>query len=575
VRHSIGLFPADRVGSGQFDAVIFSVLKNGLPAGGRRKALWVRRLEAAVHMKKSIRRGAKSMENNRLNKQAFRLSSEIPHCRSLWIGVLQGSWREMGTQYGQRCGRDIARNFDMFWEKDVLGRGTLPRGERLWQIGRTGAEREKYCLAYIQRSFKELSFLSPELIEFFKGMARGAERELDKCAHADACSHFIKIAALNFNDAQFHPNWDFRQDRPGAARPTAMEARLGGDDCNSFWVSGKATKTGETYATRAVQSPHVMPGGYFNRQVAYVAIPKDPQARVFWGLGTAGNLGGLGGGLMNDRGVCCLTSGCSYSEENWAQADETAAPGIRDFVLAIYGVIFSKSAREAASRVTVGTGAYRKKTGRKTVLRARGANIVFADANEAFCVEQNARHYAIRKPGEQGEKGSNYIVTANHFKSQKGSFDENNIFHRAEQMTGYEPEREEGPFGSYYRFWSGMWMLRNNYGKIDREMVMRELVTAHYAYDKKGKRYDPDPETKAPSVRKENLTGTFCAHVVPFTKKYPLGLGGNAETSVFNLTTLEVWWVPVWPCHYKEWNLDWDYLNLGPFSKYRKMLWGY
>jgi len=510
-----------------------------------------------------------------LREGLFRLDSEIPHCRSLWIGVLQGSWKEMGIQYGQRCGKDIARNFDMFWEKDVLGGGVLQKGERLWQKGRTGPEREKYCAAYMQRSLKELSLLSPELAGFFKGIARGAAKELDRCIHSDACPHFIKIAGLNFNDAQFHPDWDFRSDRPRPKKAGKLHGQLGGDDCNAFWVKGRATKACETYATRAVQSPHAAPGGYFNRQVAYVAVPKDPKARVFWGLGTAGNLGGLGGGLMNDRGVCCLTSGCSYSEENWAQVDETAAPGIRDFVLATYGVIFSKSAREATRRVTVGTGRYRKLTGRKTVLRARGANIVFADAKEAFCVEQNARHYAIRKPGDSGEKGSNYIVIANHFKSETGSFDENNIFRQDERMTRYEPEKEENPFGSYYRFWSGMWMLRNNYGKIDREMVMEELVTAHYSYDEKGKRYDLDPDTRAPTIRKENLTGTFCAHVIPFTQEYPLGMGGNAETSVFNLTTREVWWVPVWPCHYKEWNLNWDYLNLKPFSRYRKMLWGY
>ncbi len=515
------------------------------------------------------------MKNNQLKEGLFRLDSEIPHCRTIWIGVLQGTWKEIGIQYGQRCGRDIARNFDIFWEKDVLGKGWLPRGERLWQKGRTEEERAEYCAAYMQRFFRELSFLSPELTELFKGIAEGAENELDKCIYAGAITHFIKIAALNFNDAQFHPHWDFRNDSPYSIQSGKIRGNIGGDDCNAFWVKGKATKTGETYATRAVQSLHSMPRGYFNRQVAYVAIPKDPHARVFWGLGTAGNLGGLGGGLMNDRGVCCLTSGCSYSEENWAQADETAAPGIRDFVLAIYGVIFSKSAREAATRVSVGTERYRKMTGRKTVLRARGANIVFADPKEAYCVEQNARHYAIRRPGDLGEKGGDYIVIANHFKSEKGSFDEKNIFHRDRPMTQYEPETEGGPYGSYYRFWSGMWMLRNNYGKIDREMVMRELVTAHYAYDKEGTRYDPDPDSHTPAVQKENLTGTFCAHVVPFTKEYPLGMGGNSETSVFNLSTLEVWWVPVWPCHYKEWNMDWDYLNLKPFSKYRKMLWGY
>ena len=516
------------------------------------------------------------MKENRFREGLFRLGAEIPPYRSIFIGILQGTWRQMGIQYGQRCGKDIARNFDMFWKVDVLGEGLF---DRPWQKRRGPEERAKYCLAYIQRFLKELSFLSPELVEFFKGMAQGAAKELDKSIDADASPHFIKTAALNFNDTAFHPGWDFARDCPCGYSTSKINDKFDGHDCNAFWVKGKATKTGETYATRAVQAGHLTPEGsegFFNRQVAYVAIPVDPKARVFWGQGTAGNLGGLGGGLMNDRGVCCLTAGCSYSEENWAQADETTAPGIRDFVLATYGVIFCKSAREATSIATVGTGRYRKMAGRKTLLRARGANIVFADAKEALCVEQNARHYAIRMPGDLKEKGGDYIVIANHFKSENGSFDENNIFHDDQPMTQYEPENEQSPIASYYRFWSGMWMLQNNYGRIDREMMMDELVTSHYTYDKKGNRYDPDPDTKMPHpTGLRNTTGTFCSHKEPFTKKHPLGAGGNAMTSVFNLNTREVWWVPVWPCHYKEWNLNWDYLDLKPFSKYRKMLLGY
>jgi hypothetical protein len=482
----------------------------------------------------------------------------------------------MGVQYGQRCPKDIARNFDMLWNVDVLGGGLF---ERPWQKGKKGREeRIRYSLAYMERYVKELSFLSPELLDFFQGMGEGAASELDKCVDAGLSPHHIKIAALNFADTPFHPNWDFSCDRPAAGAET-VHGRIEGHDCNSLWVRGRATKTGESYAARAVQAGHLTPDGkegFFNRQVAYVAMPKDPTARVFWGQGTAGNLGGLGGGLLNDKGVCCLTSGCSYSEENWAKADETTAPGIRDFVLAIYGVIFSQSAAEATEKATVGTERYRKLTGRKTVLRARGANIVFADTDEAFCVEQNARHYAVRKPGDSGEKGGDYIVTANHFKCETGSFDENNTYHSDRPMARFEPENKESTLASYGRFWSGMWMLRKNYGKIDREMIMNDFMAAHYSYDKEGNRHDADPATGAPSeaVRKL-LSATFCSHMEPFNEQYPLGVGGNAQTSVFNLNTREVWWVPVWPCHYKQWNMDWDYLDLKPFAEYRKLLWGY
>jgi len=513
---------------------------------------------------------------------AFRLPREIPHCRSLWIGILQGTWEEMGFQYGQRCGKDMARNFDISWEKDVL------KGDKnLWQKGRTEKERADYFIRYLKRSFQELSFLSLEMIEMFNGMARGAAKELDQCLHAKACTHFEKVAMMNYSSTRaFHPDWDFERDCPRVVQTghseTGPSRTPEEGDCNGFWIKGEGTRTGYTYATRTAQSRHIDPGGSGReRQVSYVAIPKDPSARVFWGNGRAGNLGGIGGGLMNDQGVCCLTSGAQYANPSRPYMDQTLAPGIRDFLLASYGVIFSKTAKEAAERVTVGTEAYRNKTKRKTVFRARGCNIVFADAHDAFCVEQNARYYAVRRPGDLNEKNGNYLVHANHFKSNQGRFDENNVFDPDHSMTDFTPERMDRPNGTYYRFWSGMWMIRNHYGQIDEKLMMEDLVASHYGYDEEGKRYDPDPETGAPTIggslseKHDSWHGSFCAHIKPYTPENPMGVGGNVETTVFNLSTLEVWWVPVWPCHFKEWNLDWYYNNLKPFKEYRKLLWGY
>ncbi len=512
----------------------------------------------------------------------FRLQSEIPHCRSLWIGILQGTWNEMGIQYGQRCGKDIARNFDLNWESQIL------KGNKsFWQQNRSEKERAHYGIAYLQRSFQELSYLRPEVIKMLEGIAKGAADELDQCNYAGACTHFEKITLLNYSGTiHFHPDWDFDNDLPGTVSDNNGKAPSpppeDEEDCNGFWVKGEATRTGHTYATRTAQSRHIEPGGSGReRQVSYLAIPKDPAARVFWGNGRAGNLGGIGGGLMNDRGVCCLTSGAQYAQDSRPYMDETLAPGIRDFLLASSGVIFSETPQEAAEMVTVGTERYQKLTGRKTVLRARGCNIVFADENEAFCVEQNARYYAVRRPGDLDEKNNNYLVHANHFKSNQGCFDENNVFHPGQAMTDFTPEQKDRPSGTYYRFWSGMWMLRNNYGRIDDKLMREDLVASHYGYDEEGNRFDPEPETGVPTsggdFNEENETwhGTFCAHIKPYTAENPMGVGGNAETTVFNLATREVWWVPVWPCHYKEWNLDWHYIDLKPFAEYRRLLWGY
>ena len=226
------------------------------------------------------------------NQTAFRLRTEIPHCRSLWIGVLQGTWQEMGVQYGRRCGKDIARTFDLYWEKEVLrARATL------WQTGRTEHEKVRYATNYLQRSYAELSHLRPELIEMLEGMAKGAADELDQCVHAGACTHFLKIALINYSStSHFHPDWDFSKDCPAPAGSPGSPGHPSSPpeddaDCNGFWVKGEATRTGHSYATRTAQSRHIEPGGSAReRQVSYVAIPDDPAARVFWGNSRAGNL---------------------------------------------------------------------------------------------------------------------------------------------------------------------------------------------------------------------------------------------------------------------------------------------
>jgi hypothetical protein len=505
---------------------------------------------------------------------AFRLPTEVPHCRSIWIGVLQGTWGEMGAQYGQRCGRDIARNFDLHWEGEVLG------GERPWQKGRGESERARYALDYVRRSYEELSHLRPEIIDLLAGMARGAAAELGACAHAAACTDFEKVAMLNYRSTgHLHPAWDFAADRPAPAisNTAGGSAPPDGDgDCNGLWVRGEATRTGHTYAMRAAQSKHIEPGGSGReRQVSYVAIPKDPSARVFWGNGRAGNLGGLGGGLMNDRGVCCLTSTAQLIPDCRRHADETCAPGVKDFLLASAGVIFSETAGDAAELATVGTDRYRRQTGRKTVLRAKGCNIVFADAQDAYCVEQNARCYAIRRPGELGERDGAFLVHANHFKSVGGCFDEGNVFHPDRAMAGFSPESREEGAASYHRFWSGMWLVRENYGRIDDGVMREDIAASHRVYDEDGRRAEPGRATGGEQDWRESLGGAFCAHMGPFTDATPLGVGGNAETSVFDLTTREVWWVPVWPCHYRAWRMSWHYCDLRPFAEYRRLLWGY
>lgn len=464
----------------------------------------------------------------------FKWNYEAPPAQCIWIGILQGTWEEMGIQYGQKAARDIRLNFDTEWENTVV----KYRAENPWHKGKASLDaREKYAVAYLRKSYEQLSYFGPELIEFMRGIGKGAESELVQCRLGKTLTPLDKIEFLNFGGLNFHPS--------------------AGETCNAAWVNAKATKSGETLACRAGQGNFTQ--DYNRRQVAYVALPSDMKAPVFWAQATAGAVALSGSiGLLTDRGVIAMSAGAPNPE---ALADETLAPGAKDFPLATYVALFAKNAREATEMFTTGTERYRAATGRKTVLRARGSNVIFADANEAFCVESNARHYAIRTPGYMGEKGNDYLVIANDQQYKDGSYNEENVLRKDQPMTKYCPQGENS--STYYRFWTGMWAIANNYGKIDREMMLRDISVAHYAFDRNGTRHDVDPETGAPSV-----PGTFCAHSGRRTTEYPLGTGGNDGTSIYALKSLEVYWVPAWPCLYKEKN--WNYLDLKPYVQLRR-----
>jgi len=249
-------------------------------------------------------------------------------------------------------------------------------------------------------------------------------------------------------------------------------------------------------------------------------------------------------------------------------------------------VIYSDTAEEAKELFIHGTPEYRQTTGRKVTLRRRGANIVFADAEECYCVEQNAYHYRVRKPGDLGERGGNFLVFSNHFMTKDGSYDENDIWQPGVTMHsftayqdvpgwykgGWEPDfkgtRNAYSGSSYWRFWSPYWHITYNYGKIDLDFALRDLWALHIGYDEKGRAYPPD-ENGVPTIR-----GTFCDHYFDprdhgglRSKEFPLGKGANSSSPFFNLSTAEVYFESAFPCHYAD--KDWSYVNLNWFADHR------
>lgn len=489
-------------------------------------------------------------------RSPFSLDTPIPDCRSLFIGFIQGTWYEMGYQYGERGAKDIANHFEVDWYNRCRN---YSRG---WGKDKTPEERVAYRGAYLARSWKELAKLSLEFIDFLRGVADGAADELNVAYFADDIPNHLKILYLNESDADLHPNWDFENDRPGPSSSSASLILSMNDNgqenengCNSLWVGGEATSTGHAYFHGAIH------GGRDKSvtQISYVAIPKDPNAQVFWGLNRAGAPFGIGS-MANALGVARASVGCP----NAPYPDLGLAPGIKDFILSSYANVFSSSAREAVLLYTRGTPEYRALAGRDSVLRWRSAQIMFGDANEGFVVESNANYYFVRTPGYLGEKGSNYIVQSSHFDSTSGSFDAYGNFNPSLSMASMSPDYDKT------RFWTGMWFLRNNYGKIDLDMV-KEFATAHYGYDEEGNFIDVDPVTGKPTVPD---AWSWCTHK-NFSEEFPFGADGQQMTHIVDCTTAEVWYVPNYPCHYKEWNMEWQYLDLKPFAEYRRLLWGY
>ena len=130
---------------------------------------------------------------------------------------------------------------------------------------------------------------------------------------------------------------------------------------------------------------------------------------------------------------------------------------------------------------------------------------MYCDEKEAYVVEQAARWYAIRKPGDMGEKNKSFIAWANHDYNASGSYNEKNVLDPKFLMKDLVPEVEKN--SSYYRFWTQMVWFNKNYGGITLDMLMNDLSAAHYAYDKVGTLIPPDPKTGMPTA-----PGTVCVH---------------------------------------------------------------
>jgi len=420
------------------------------------------------------------------------------------LGVLKGSFYEMGFQYGQRAAYGTAKNADIEWSKSL-------------KSCENSVEEVKSRLA---KYLEQLNYFSPQTVEFLEGIADGAAIQLEKSPFAKDSTNFERVFNLNVSSALTKA--------PGPAH-----------GCNGFWIGKEATNDG-----RAIFVYHGQGGSMGNdrwgRKVIFIALPDDPNAHAVFCFTGAGCIG-RGGILFNDAGVVN-----SLFAADSGDFPETRDYGVEFHVSRFHAAFYGDSAEKAAEIINLGTTEYRKKTGRKTLLRTRGIALMFGDAEMGLVGQYTANRYAVRRPGDMEEKGNAYICQSNH-NYTNFSMDENNE-KTSIPMTKFAPEVKDN--SSYYRFWSPMWEIRNNFGNLDLEMVLRVTNVLHDRYDEDGNKYG------------YKRGSTFCAHKFSTKTGNP---GGSHGVAVVVPETLEVFQVPCWPCRFVD--KDWNHFDLNDYLK--------
>jgi hypothetical protein len=427
--------------------------------------------------------------------------------RARFLGKLKGSWYEIGYQVGTKAGDLVRLVSDVWWKEHVDNFGV--------------ADTIKAMSLYES----QIEAFNPELIKFMEGIADGAEEELEKSPYAHASSHYQKILNTNIFD-----EWSWRQPKPLPWKKASENI-----GCSSFVTIGDdVNRLDEMIATHNRHCPF-NPKCY---QLVYIGQPRDGNA--FWVLTPGG--AGSGCQIVNDKGVSIILNAGGDQHEKY-NAD---AFGIPWFILFPHVASYANSAEDAIEMITKGTSEYRTNTKRNSLLRGGTWNFLVSDKTSCAVVETTCDRYAIRRPGDVSEIG-NYIVMTNHNYCDY-SFDENNE-RTTIPMTQFGNE-ETSP-GSAKRFWTMMWDIRHNYGRIDLEMA-KELMCGHHQYDRDGNRIE-SPEGGIPLQFTGDVT---CPH-----SGYPeTWERGTADAKIaVNGDDLKVYWTLGRPC---EWQGRWDEASL-------------
>ena len=465
-----------------------------------------------------------------------------PHPR--YLGELHGSWYQIGKQYGERAG-DLIRMVYEGWYRELLPiQGSA-----------------EVMAAYLREQNSYYEFLVPEALEMMHGIADGAAAELAASAFPHELSPFDKILMIN--------SYFGLMGKP----PASEAAEVAPEDenthcCSGAVIWGSATSDGKTIHVSS-EDQHFFPQEYL---VTFIARPRDQRAHRYTVTDSAGEIGSEHS--QNDRGITVsgyagggmgiLGPTLSHPFSGYRRAGLDWQVG--DF----YAAAFADSARDAVELLTVGRPEYRQKSGHKIVIGkcTRGANWVVSDGHDAFVVEsipadqQGIARYAVRVPGQMGERDSRYIVSTNNVEA-RDSYNEENMHDAGHPMSqhgnGSQHSTHFGLNGMGMRFWTFMWLIHNNYGRINVHMVQAWRRT-HFVYDKDGVRHnDVEDGGKQTPLYLAPGAATLCRHAFD-----PAGVdsfrGINVYVSLSVAQDLISLRAKGRPC---EWVGPWDRLSLG------------
>lgn len=460
-----------------------------------------------------------------------------------YLGELHGSWYEIGKQYGERAG-DLIRMVYEGWYRELLPIQGSP----------------KVMAAYLDQQNAYYETLLPEALEFMHGMAQGAAAELAASAFPAALTHFHKVLMIN--------SYYGLKGKP----PVSESARFaapedGAHCCSGAVIFGSATRDGKTIHVSS-EDQHFFPQEYL---VTYIVRPSDPRAHRYTVTDSAGEIGSEHG--QNDQGV--TVSG--YSGGRFGILGPTLEhpfsgyrrPGLDWQVGVFCANAFANTARHAVELLTVGSPEYRAKSGREIVVGkcTLGVNWVISDAHQAFVVEsipadqKGMARYAVRVPGQMGERNNHYIVSTNNVEAPD-SYREENVHDATHPMSQHGNSGQDPiHFGlsiSGMRFWTFMWMIKEHFGQITPDMV-KEWRKAHFIYDRAGVRHDHvDIGGKSIPLHLVPDAATLCWHTSgpPGTETF---LGVDTYVSLSVAQDLTSWRTKGRPC---EWVGPWDRLSL-------------